>query len=149
MVTQRLLDVERAGRAAAEARVAQLTAQNVQLRAALPPGVDISEDEPAEGRCPGSCAYLLLITVQSMHSHPRLYISTLLTPCADDAGAAAAADAGAASNSGTSTPAGGDQAVASAGSDGEDADAQDTTTVSLMQKKHESAEQVPERAPEV
>ena len=69
MVTQRLLDVERAGRAAAEVRVAQLTAQNVQLRAALPPGANIPEDEPAEGRYPGSCTYPLLITVQSIHSH--------------------------------------------------------------------------------
>ncbi len=66
MVTQRLLDFERAGRAAAEARVVQLTAQNVQLRAALPPGVDIPEDEPAEGMLHSSCAWLLLMTVQMM-----------------------------------------------------------------------------------
>lgn len=67
MVTQRLLDVERAGRAAAEARVAQLTAQNVQLRAALPPGVDIPDHEPAEGMLQSSCAWLLLMTVQIIH----------------------------------------------------------------------------------
>jgi hypothetical protein len=68
---------------------------------------------------------------------------------ADVAGATAASDAGTASNSGTSTPTDGDQAVASAGPDGEDADAQDTTTASLMQKKQETAEQVPAIAPEV
>ena len=67
MVTQRLLDVERAGRAAAEARVAQLTAQNAQLRAALPPGADIPEDEPAEGMLQSACAWLLLMTVQMIH----------------------------------------------------------------------------------
>lgn len=67
MVTQRLLDVERAGRAAAEARVAQLTAQNVRLRAALPPGVDVPEDEPDEGMLQSSCARLLLVTVQIIH----------------------------------------------------------------------------------
>lgn len=47
MVVQRLLDVERSAKAAAEAHVAKLAACNKRLRAALPADADFSDDDKA------------------------------------------------------------------------------------------------------
>lgn len=92
MVTQRVLEVERAARVAAEAHAAKLAAHNARLRAALPPGTDIPDE--AEGDeffwFPSAAASRHRVQLESRGERANLLAGAdgLLVCCADEVVAA-------------------------------------------------------------